>query len=95
MKIYSNSDGTLPDISHLEIKRRARWKIILIGVVLLLGFLAALSWLGYILLNPNQNLNDRTIDLKIKGQQNIASGDEVVYTVDIVIMKKSSFMMSK
>ncbi|MDX9893060.1 MAG: hypothetical protein RB292_01430 [Patescibacteria group bacterium] len=82
MKIYSNSDGSLPDISHLEIKRRARWKIILVGTMLLLGFLAALSWLGYILINPNQNLNDRTIDLKIKGQQNIASGDEVVYTLE-------------
>ena len=87
-KIYRNKDGSLPDISHLEVKRKSRWKIILISFVGISILLTAITWLGFIVFNPNYKFNDKSIELNLTGQQSIASGDEVIYILEYKNIEK-------
>jgi len=80
-KIYSNKDGSLPDISHLEVRRRSRWRLMLLSSAGILILLTAISWLGLLIFNPDYKFKDKSIELTIDGPQNIASGDEVTYAV--------------
>ncbi len=79
MKIYSNSDGSLPDISHLEVRRRGRWKIFIFSLLGISLLLAVIAWLGLLIFNPISDFAGKSINLEIIGEQNIASGDEVTF----------------
>ncbi|OGY46430.1 MAG: hypothetical protein A2744_03180 [Candidatus Buchananbacteria bacterium RIFCSPHIGHO2_01_FULL_44_11] len=87
-KIYSNKDGSLPDISHLDVKRKSKWRLIILSGAAILVLLAAISWLGFLIFNPNYQFNDQSIEIKIDGPQNIASGDEITYTVNYKNLEK-------
>ncbi len=82
INIYSNKDGSLPDISHLEVERVGRWKLFLFGFILIGLILAGIIWLGFFIFNPDRNLASKSIELSIKGEQNIASGDEISYVIE-------------
>ncbi len=87
-KIYQNRDGSLPDISQLEVRRKKHWPIYLTASLLILGALSAISWLGFIIFNPNSQFNDKSIKLDLQGQQSIASGDEVTYALQYKNIEK-------
>jgi len=82
MKIYSNKDGSLPDISHLEVQRKSRFRNFFLSFIGLALLLSAIGWLGFTLFNPDRQFTDQSIGLKIKGAQSIASGDEVIYLLE-------------
>jgi len=81
-KIYENKDGSLPDISHLEVKRKSKFKIFIIGFFAIAIILTAISWLGFILFGLGGSSSNKSVKLTITSQQNIASGDEVIYTLE-------------
>lgn len=81
MNIYSNKDGSLPDISHLDVRRRSRLKLFVISFIIFGILVSAITWLGYLLFNPNVKFSDESIKLTIESQQSIASGDEVIYQI--------------
>ncbi|MDD2807180.1 MAG: hypothetical protein PHW95_01495 [Patescibacteria group bacterium] len=82
LKIYSNSDGSLPDISHLEINRQPKWKLLLFLSTALILIASATAWAGFIFFNSNGALgNNHSVRLDITSQQSIASGDEVDYVI--------------
>src|SRR3989338_5868733 len=89
-KIYSNKDGDLPDISHLEVKRRKRWKMVLFATVALVLFLSLISWVGFIIFNPGHQAQTKSIGLDIQGPRNIASGDELTYVLEYKNLDKVS-----
>lgn len=89
MKIYSNKDGSLPDISHLDVRRKGRWKIFLFSLLGIILLLSAIAWLGFIVFNPNKNFSSQSLKLSLKGQQSIASGDEVVYVLEYKNIEKA------
>lgn len=78
-KIYQNQDGSMPDISHLEVQRQSRWKFLLLTIVGAGALLASVSWLGFLLLGGGDRFNTTSIKLELTAPQNIASGDEVQY----------------
>ncbi|MFA6215243.1 MAG: hypothetical protein WC768_01595 [Patescibacteria group bacterium] len=82
MKIYSNQDGSLPDISHLDVRRKSRFKMFFFSFIAVVLILAAISWLGFVIFNQNKNFSGGSIKLELQGQQSIASGDEVVYVLN-------------
>lgn len=88
MNIYSNKDGSLPDISHLDVSRKNRWSIYLMTTLILAILLAGIFWLGSLLLNPNSTSSKKSIELVFDGQQNIASGDEVIYVLSYKNLEK-------
>ena len=88
MNIYSNKDGSLPDISHLDVRRKSRLKIFLISFVGIAIILAAIVWLGFIVFNPDSTVSNQSIKLEIKSQQSIASGDEVIYILNYANVEK-------
>jgi len=90
MNIYSNKDGSLPDISHLEVKRKSRFKIFLIGGLGIILLLSAISWLGFIVFNPGEVFSNKSIKLEIESQQSIASGDEVTYVLEYKNIEKTN-----
>jgi len=79
MNIYSNQDGSLPDISHLDVRRKGKWRIVLLSFVIIALLLSAIAWVGFLIFNPDSTFSNQSIKLEIKSQQNIASGDEVIY----------------
>ena len=88
LNIYSNNDGSLPDISHLEVKGRGRFKVFLISFVGITLLLSAIAWVGFLVFNPNRGFSTQSIKLDLKGQQSIASGDEVVYVLEYKNVEK-------
>lgn len=81
MNIYSNKDGSLPDISHLDVRRRSKIKLFVISFIIFGILVSAITWLGYLLFNPNVKFSDESIKLTIESQQSIASGDKVIYLI--------------
>src|SRR3989344_8700689 len=79
--IYRNQDGSLPDISHLEIQRKSRAKALLLSVVIFGVLAATAGWMIFVLFNPNYQFGAKSLEITVDSPQNIASGDEVVYTV--------------
>ncbi len=86
--IYQNKDGSLPDISQLEVRRKNPWKVFLFGLMGILSLLAAISWLGFIIFSPGDKFGGKSIKLDLSGPQNIASGDEVTYTLEYKNVEK-------
>jgi len=88
MSIYSNADGSLPDISHLDVQRRGRLRLailILVGVGLLLS---AVTWLGFLVFNPQKVFSNKSIKLAISAEQNLAAGSEMTYVLDYKNIEK-------
>ncbi len=81
MNIYSNQDGSLPDISHLDVRRKSRLKIYLWSFAGIAVLLSAIAWLGFLLLNPNASFSNGSIKLTVASQEKIASGDDIVYVI--------------
>ncbi len=79
--IYKNQDGTLPDISHLDVQRTGRWKIITFTFLFILAIIAGIAWLWYVLVNIGGPVSSQSIELEIISSQNVASGDEVEYQI--------------
>jgi len=77
MSIYSNKDGSLPDISHLEVRRSSRARKILITLALILSFLAAMSWLGFILFSQGGFSSGKSISIDLIAPDEIASGNDI------------------
>jgi len=88
MNIYSNGDGSLPDISHLDVKRKGRFKVFLLSFIGISLLLAAIAWLGFIIFNPEGISSNQSIRLTFKSQQSIASGDEVIYVLEYKNIEK-------
>ncbi|MFA6410601.1 MAG: hypothetical protein WCW26_03455, partial [Candidatus Buchananbacteria bacterium] len=89
MNIYKNRDGSLSDISHLEVNHRGRFRIYFITFVALAALLAAIAWLGFMVFNPNKTFTSKSIKLTITGQQSIASGNEVIYVLEYKNIEKT------
>jgi len=87
-QIYQNKDGSMPDISQLEVKRKNHWKLFLVGGLVILVILAVISWLGFIIFSPGEKFGNQSIKLEIKGQQSISSGDEVIYVLNYKNLEK-------
>ena len=79
--IYRNRDGSLPDISHLEIQRKSRAKALLLTVVIFGVLIATAGWMIFVLLNPNYQFGDKSLEITVDSPQNVASGDEVSYAI--------------
>ncbi len=88
MSIYSNQDGSLPDISHLEVRHRGRLKVFLISFLAVVLILSAITWLGFAVFNPNKSFANKSISIKITGEQNIASGNEITYVLEYKNIEK-------
>lgn len=82
MKIYSNADGTLPDISHLEVHGRSRLKTFFIGAIVISVVLAAAAWLGFLLFGSSGIGDNKSISLNLSGPESVASGDEIIYVLE-------------
>lgn len=82
MNIYSNKDGSLPDISHLDVRRRNKWKVYFISFLSLAVVVFGILFLGSSLFKDKYSLGGRSISLNFESQKSIASGDEVLYVLE-------------
>lgn len=77
--IYSNKDGSLPDISHLDVKRGGKWKVYLSSIIFIGLILFGIFFLASSLFRDGSGAGNKSIDLVFESQQSVASGDEVIY----------------
>ncbi|HLC89389.1 MAG TPA: hypothetical protein VJG65_00330 [Patescibacteria group bacterium] len=87
MKIYSNQDGSLPDITQMEQKKKNRAKILFFSVLGLLIIVSA-AWFGFIFFGLGQSTEAKSIKLELIGPQSVASGDEIVYVLNYQNLEK-------
>lgn len=81
VKIYRDKDGKMPDISKLEVKKRSILKPVLISLTIITVLLAAISWLGFLIFGSGNGYRGKSLDIEIKVENNVASGDKVTYTI--------------
>lgn len=78
--IYENKDGSMPDMTHFEKKRRSK----LFALVLFLcsiGLLILVVWFGWDTLRARAGFSQNEVTLSISGQERVQAGEEVTYRV--------------
>jgi len=90
VKIYRDKDGKIPDISRLEVKKRNWIKTIFILFTVSIVILAGLAWLGFFIFGNGDDYRGQSLDIKITADKKIASGDEVVYKIEIKNKEKET-----
>jgi hypothetical protein len=78
--IYENKDGSMPDMSHFQKKRRSR---LLASAVFLFSIflLAAVAWTGFVFFGPEADFSQRDVILSVSGEDEVMIGQEVTYRV--------------
>ncbi|OGY57101.1 MAG: hypothetical protein A3H67_02040 [Candidatus Buchananbacteria bacterium RIFCSPLOWO2_02_FULL_46_11b] len=89
LKIYSNKDGTLADISHLDIKRQNGWRAVLISLAAAAIAISGLTWLGFVIFNNGGDFSQKSLKLEFFGPQNVSSGNELIYVLDYKNLEKA------
>jgi len=92
--IYCNADGSMPNISRLDHRKRGRIFRFLLSVGLILLILVGVSWLGFIAFQKyapqtvNRLTSEGEMVFKIEAPEQADSGDEVVYKIKYENHKK-------
>lgn len=81
IQIYENADGSMPDMTHFQKKKRN--SIIRSLFVLLFAclFLAGVAWLGFFVLQPKSNFSEDGVILSISGEEKVEIGEELRYRI--------------
>ncbi|MBI4281034.1 hypothetical protein HY628_02455 [Candidatus Uhrbacteria bacterium] len=76
-QIYQ-ADGTLPDLTKLEPRRRSR-RALLIGLLAFFGVLAAAAWIGFFIFKPYHRFEGKGFTLAAEGPTAPQAGEVVTY----------------
>ncbi len=79
--IYTDEDGTIPDMSDFQAKKRNRLLTALAVLLFSCVFLAGVAWVGFFIFQPQVRFAEEDVILSISGQEEIVAGQEVTYRV--------------
>jgi hypothetical protein len=79
--IYKNGDGTFPDMTHFEKKKRRRFITSLFLFILSIGFFLAVLWGAFFFFESGKDFSEGNIILSISGESESVLGGEVRYRV--------------
>ena len=80
-QIYQDTEGRLPDMKKIKIKKnRPGFKIFFI-ILLVGGLLSAAAWAGFFLMPNDKKFSQDQIKLRIDGPQNVISGTATTYKI--------------
>jgi hypothetical protein len=80
--IYENEDGSMPDMSQFQQKKKRSSLVTAFAVLLSsLLFLATVAWVGFFVLGSHSKFSEEDIVLTISGDEQIIIGQEVNYRI--------------
>lgn len=80
-QIYENGDGSMPDMSQFDTHRRHRIFRAFITLLLSLGVLAGVAYVGFFVYQPQGQFSESDVIFSISGDEEIISGEEVRYRI--------------
>lgn len=81
--IYQDSDGTIPDMHHIE-RRKSRTGMMMTFLALVfLAAAAGAAWLGFFIFNPADKFSEELVTISVGEPAKIVSGLEAEYEVRV------------
>lgn len=80
-EIYGNSDGTLPDMSHLDVRKRRRFLSAFFVLFLSCAVLGAVVLAGFFVWQPSSQFSEDNVVVSISGNEQAAIGEQVQYRI--------------
>jgi len=80
-ELYSEPDGTIPDLTTLERARSHRIRNWLIATTVFFGLLATAAWAGFFVFKPFGAWGPEDFDLAIEMPESVKSGEEATVTI--------------
>jgi uncharacterized repeat protein (TIGR01451 family) len=81
--IYQDSEGKIPNLSKLEFKKKNKILNLVILIIAVLFIILAVSFLGFLVFQPNDKFSEAKVNLEIKAPFAAVSGDKINYQIKI------------
>lgn len=79
MEIYKNGDGTLPDMTQFQVKKKHQFVRAILLFCATIVFVGGVAWAGFFVLQPNGGFSEEDVILSISGEEKVPWGEEVRY----------------
>jgi hypothetical protein len=92
-EIYKNKDGSIPDMTHFQVKKRHRFFRAFFLFLFTCIFLGAITWIGFFVLQPQTSFLEENVVLSISGEETVTLGEEIRYRLryrnaqDVILSK--------
>lgn len=80
-QIYTNDDGSMPDMKRFERRRGRQWLKAVITLSLSLAFLFAVVFAGMTIFQPTGSFAEEDVVLSVSGEEKVAAGEPVTYRI--------------
>lgn len=78
-EIYENADGSFPDMTHFQKRKRIRIVTAFFSLLLACAFLGGVVWLGFFVIQPSSGFSQNDVILSISGDEKVQVGQAVRY----------------
>jgi len=82
--IYQDIPGKMPNMTRIEHKQRNKITTFVIFFIFCLIIIFIVSFLGFLIFQPNPSFTDSRVNLEIKGPFTAISGEEINYQIKII-----------
>lgn len=79
--IYENSDGSMPDMTLIDLEKSDRSSYALISLLLATIFFAVVIWFGFFATSSNTQFTEEDVVVSVSSEESIVSGEEVKFRV--------------
>ncbi|TAL20065.1 hypothetical protein EPN90_01840 [Patescibacteria group bacterium] len=76
-ELYSEPDGSIPDLSRLERGGGHRVRNVLLTLTFVFGLLAAAAWAGFFVFKPYEKFSPRDLVFAVEVPEKVKSGEEI------------------
>lgn len=80
-QIYENKDGSMPDMSHFDKKKKHRFLRALFTLIISFGLLGGVAYAGFFFFQPQLQFSQSDVIFSVRGDEEIMSGEEVRYRI--------------
>lgn len=79
--IYTQEDGTVPDMHRISRRNRSGFRRFLIRGIVLLCVISVLAWSGFFFFSKGLFQKNNSLSLRVEGPDEVKSGDVVTYLI--------------
>ena len=81
LKAIYKENGKMPNLTKLDKDRSSRMTRFLIRFIVIALILAAVAWAGFLFFNPFGGADGQSLEVTIKGPEQVTSGEEVEFEI--------------
>ncbi|MDP2684556.1 MAG: hypothetical protein Q8P20_05910 [bacterium] len=79
--IYENSDGSMPDMTHFQKKKRGSFIRSIFVLLFACLFLAGVAWFGFFVLQPKSQFSESGVIISVSGEEQVKVGETERYRI--------------